>query len=884
MNFPWKRAESDLDREIAHHLHELTAEYKRQGYSDQEAARLAKREFGGSEQTKELCRDERRWAWFNGFRQDVVFGWRMMRRTPVVTGAAILSLALAIGATTAIVSLMDVVLWRDLPVPSPRLLSNVSWQGFGFPQELADSASGSMFADENGLKVADFFSYPAFQIMRQKVSTHASLAAFSFPDTVSVSFAGRPSVGKQRPVSGNFLSLLQVRPLMGRLLLDSDDSASAVVLSHRFWRNSLGASPSVIGRSITIDNQSRTIVGVLDSSFYGLVPGDSTDIYTPLPQGFPRNQDGKNQLENNRNWSVSLIARRAPDFSESQLRAALDTAFVSSWSAQPKNLAKAPHIRLDDGSRGLGFLQRNFRSPLLVLGGLVSLLLIIACSNIANLLLSRAAAREKEVATRIALGCSRQRLARQFLTESAMLAALGGLASVVVAYFTASLLGQYLVAHGDGLPITTNLDVRVVAIVAATTLIALLLFGILPAWRASQLASAEPLKNRRKWNSSRILTTWQMAMSAVLVMSAVLFTRNLLAIQSSDPGFDRRNLILFDLLPGTSGYNPAQLEHFYFNLERRLSETSGVTNVGLASVRPMDMGGWWEDLRLPGKMDISNASVNGVTPAYLSLYSQKLVAGRNIQWTDIAAGAKVAVISENLARAWGGLSTLGQKFTFYEGPAVPNPPSYEVIGIAPSMAATSMKDKPFIAWLPLNKESRNVTVVIRTSQPPAMVLTAVRKTLAGIDHNLPLVNVITMEEQIAKGLTRERMFATVCGGFGILALVLSVVGVYGVIAYNTARRRNEIGIRLALGAMPGNVIAMIVREGMTIAALGLLLGLPIVWMGAKFVKKELFQMQPLEPATVFFSLGTLLAAAFVAVIVPALRASSIQPAQTLRQD
>ena len=258
MDFPWKRAESELQQEIAHHLQQLTAEFERQGHSHSEAVRLANREFGGGEQTKELCRDERRWAWLTGLRQDIVFGWRMMKRTPVVTGAAVLSLALAIGANTAVVSLMDLILWRDLPLPHPRQLVNVEWRGHGFPRELADGAAGSMY-QEDGWSIADFFSYPGYQFMRERLAGKASLAAYGFPNTVSVSFAGAASVAKQRPVSGNFLSTLQVRPALGRLLFDSDDTNAAppaVVVSHRFWASTLNSSPDVIGRAIIINNKS----------------------------------------------------------------------------------------------------------------------------------------------------------------------------------------------------------------------------------------------------------------------------------------------------------------------------------------------------------------------------------------------------------------------------------------------------------------------------------------------------------------------------------------------------------------------------------------------------------------------------------------------------
>jgi predicted permease len=893
MRFPWNQSESDLEREIAHHLHQLASEYERQGYSQAEALRLAKREFGGREQTKERCRDERRWSWLMGFRQDIVFGLRMMRRTPVVTVAAALSLALAIGANTAILSLMNVILWQNLPLPSPQQLTSVNWQGHGFPKELLNGASGSM-TDEDGWSVADFFSYPCFQILRQSLSGKASLAAFSYPDQVSVSFGGRPTVAREGPVSGNFLSTLQVRPHLGRLLSDNDDRSAAppaVVLSHRFWANTLGSPDGIIGRSLTVNNRPLIVVGVLDKSFYGLFPGDPVDVYVPLHQAaLPAGRSAAPPLDDNRFWGDQLIARRAPGVTESQIRPILDSVFPTTWSGKPKVPAQAPRIRLVGGSRGLGFLLKEFRNPLLVLGGLVTLLLLIACTNIANLLLARAAARQKEVATRISLGCSRVRLVRQFLTESALVASLGGAASIPVAYLTANLLGQFIASRGS-VPIAVAFDLRILVLAGLTTGLSLLLFGLFPAWRASRLPSAPWLTQnsgaagpRRKWNTGSLLVVGQMAMSAALVMCAVIFTRNLLAIQSADPGFDRRDLILFDIRPGTSGYDKTSLQHFYFNLEQRLAATPGVASVGLASVRPMNIGGWWEGVRLVGQTATNNAAINGITPTYLSLFTPRIVAGRNIQWTDIASGAKVAVISGDLAQKLGGASILGRRLAFFEVPEGVKPPEFEIIGIVPSIAATSMKDRPFAVWLPLEKDSPQVTVVVRTSQPPRIVLPAIRRTMSEIDRNLPLVDVVTMEEQISKGLQRERMFATLCNGFGILALVLSIVGLYGVIAYNTSRRRAEIGIRLALGALPGQVVSMVLRDGMALATLGLLVGLPIVWLGAKYLQKELFQMKPLEPASLLLALAMLLAAALVAVGIPALRASSIQPAPTLRQE
>jgi ABC-type lipoprotein release transport system permease subunit len=289
-------------------------------------------------------------------------------------------------------------------------------------------------------------------------------------------------------------------------------------------------------------------------------------------------------------------------------------------------------------------------------------------------------------------------------------------------------------------------------------------------------------------------------------------------------------------------------------------------------------------VRLAGQNTISNVSINGVTPAYLPLFISRMAAGRNITRADIDSAAKVAVISEDLARKLGGRSLLGRTLEFPEGPPGTKARQLEIVGIAPVMAATSMKERPYAVWLPIEKDRPEVTVVVRTLKRPQIVLPAIRQAMSEVDRNLPLVDVVTMEEQIAKGLQRERMFATLCSGFGILALVLSVVGLYGVIAYSTSRRRGEIGVRLALGAMPRDVVSMVVREGLEPTLLGMLLGIPVVWLGARYVEKLLVQMKPLEPLSIALALGILLSAASVAVGIPALRASALEPAETLRQE
>ena len=289
-------------------------------------------------------------------------------------------------------------------------------------------------------------------------------------------------------------------------------------------------------------------------------------------------------------------------------------------------------------------------------------------------------------------------------------------------------------------------------------------------------------------------------------------------------------------------------------------------------------------MRLAGQTTIGDSSINGVTPGYLPLFVSRMVAGRNITRADIDSGAKVAVISEDLAHRLGGQNLLGRILQFPDGPPGAKPQQFEIVGIAPVIAATSMKERPYAVWLPIEKDCAELTIVLRTARRPQIILPAIRQTMSELDRNLPLVDVVTMEEQIAKGLQRERMFATLCTGFGVLALVLSVVGLYGVIAYGTSRRRGEIGVRLALGAMPRDVVSMVLREGLGLAALGMVMGIPVVWLGARYVQKMLFHMKPLEPVSIALALGILLAAASVAVGIPALRASALQPAETLRQE
>lgn len=897
MRFPWHKADDDLQRELAHHLAELTDEFIRRGHSPAEAAILAKKQFGGPDQIGEQCRDESRWAWLHSLTQDVAFGWRMMWKTPAVTIAAVLSLALGIGANTAIVSLMHTVLWRSLPVPQPEQLSLLVWTAKSRDHGLYWGSSGSMYPSPKGGHVADFFSYSGYHSMRDRLADTATIGAYSFPFDVSVAFEGRPTVAKQRPVNGAFWQALNVKAAHGRILTPNDDNPAApatVLLSHRFWRAFCNEDPTVIGKPIRVNNRPHVVAGVLEPSFFGLVPADGTDFYTPMVHSawvIDSRRSGYDPIGDDQTWSIQLLARRKPGVTPETFQSRAQVAFRSSWARAPKNEAAAPVIQIEDGSAGLGSLRRDFGKPLLILAGLVGLLLAIACANIANLLLARANSRQKEVALRISLGCARGRLVRQFLTESALLAVLGGLASIFVAYAASTVLANFMADRRSRAAFEIGIDLPMVLAALGFSLLTILLFGLYPALRGASIDTSAALKEgagslgaaaRHWWTPGKVLIVGQMALSIVLVAAAALFVRNLQSIQNLDPGYDRTNLLVFGLRPGTSGYSEDKLPVFWEGVERAIATTPGVASAGLATIRPMDGGGWWDDLKVPGRPENYPSALNMITPGYLSTQTPKIVQGRNFTREDIATNAKVLIVSEDLARKIDPAnSVLGRKLHFAENAKE----HYEIVGIAPSLAYGNLTYRPQVAWRPIDlKRSDEAQILVRTVISPAAILPAIRETIRRIDPNLPLVDPITIEGQIAKGLQRERMFATLCSAFGILALILSAVGLYGVMSYNANRRRNEIGVRLALGAKPGDVVRMVVHEGLLLTMLGLALGAPAIYYGSQYIQKIDKEWKTVDAPVLAVALVALAITAAVAAWLPARRASRLDPMSALRQD
>jgi len=887
MQWPWKKAETDLEREVRYHLETMADGFERQGMSRSEALQRARREFGGVDQFKEQCRDQGRWQPFARFTQDLKFGIRMLRKAPAVTVAAILSLALGIGATTAILSLVDAVLWRTLAVPHPEQLTEVLWQSKGRPDGVYGPSSGSMYKD-GPLHVADFFSRVTFETMRKQAAGRADIAAHLGRNDVSTSYAGKTAVAQLRPVSGNFFPMLGLRPFAGRLLGPADDEPAApltVVVSHHFFASALQGNEKAIGQSLRVNNHSYTIAGVLPASFGGITVGEAIDLYSSLsnsPEMFEEGGWLRREGSDPMTWCYQILARRAPGVSKEALQPMLDPVFRSTWGAQPKQPEDAPHIRLQDAASGLGDLRRGLGDPLSLLFTLVALVLLIACANIANLLLARADSRRKEVALRVSLGCGRARLIRQFFTESALLAACGGLLSLVVAYATANFAVRLMPGN---LRLDFAIDGRMLLATLAVTIFTALVFGLYPAWRASQVDAAPALKEgsgsvggtRHSWvTPGKLLVLGQVALGVLLVAAAATFTAHLRKIVSGDTGFERTRLLMFDLRPGQSGYRGPRLRQFYFDLEERLRVLPGVEAVGIARIRPMKGGGYWDTLHLPGDAKRIPSAVNFVTADYLRALGVPIVAGRGISEQDVRLGAKVALVSEDLAKEMG-RSPLGVSLRMEDN-------VFEVIGVAARARYARLTQQPNVFYVPNTLARDSFTVLLRTSVRPMQLVDTARGAVGELDRDLPMVDVFTMEQQISTTLRRERLFAWLCGSFGVLALLLCMIGLYGVMSYATVRRSQEIGIRMALGASRNDVLRQVLGEGMGVALIGLLIGAPAsYWAAHRYVDYKKLGLDPLDPTMIAWAIAALGVSALAAVLAPALRAAGSDPVKALRQ-
>jgi predicted permease len=851
----------------------------------------------------------------NALWHDLRYGLQMLVKHPGFTAVAVLTIALGVGANTALFSVVDAVLLKKLPVKNPDqlVLFKASWNGEKFGP---GGFNGTNRRDrETGLTVGTSFPIQTVKRLRQDKSV-AEVFAFA-PMELNVNANGQAEVVNGQVVSGNYFSALGVPAIAGRTLTDADDNLGATpaaVLSHHFWTTRLGSDASIVGKQININNVAFTVVGVTPAGFTGTGDvGSAQEVSIPLAWE-PQVAGELSNLRGAGIWWIRMMGRLQPGVTIEQAKAALAGPFQESVlehragrqarartplrNVDPQDL---PRLGADSGSQGEMFSRAGFATPLLLLMAIVGLVLLIACANVANLLLVRASRRRKEIAVRLALGASRGRLIRQLLTESVLLATLGGALGVLFAVWIKN--GLLLVSEWGGREMAAldpQLDLRVLAFTLALSLLTGLIFGILPSLRATRLDLTPTLKDTAS-SSSTIARSWlskslvvvQVSVSVLLLIGAGLLIRTLRNLQHVETGFNANNLLLFDVDPSLSGYKDDRLTRLYEQMFARLETVPGVQSVTFSRMPLLSFGARSSSTYIPGvlgpdgKPAESEAKVHEVRENFLETMEIPLLLGRRLTAQDDERAPQVAIVNQTFVKAhYPNENPIGKRFGFDQN----KPDEIEIVGVARDAKYTSQRDpiEPTVyqSW----RQSGPITsgtVELRTTGDPLSYVAGVREAMREIDTNLPLSNVRTQIQQANQTLAMERMFAKLLTLFGVIAQVLAAVGLYGVMAFTVAQRTHEIGIRMALGANRANVLKMILRQGMALTLIGVGVGLAAAFALTKYLESMtglLFGVRARDPLT-FATIGTLLViVALVACLVPARRATRVDPLIALRYE
>ena len=901
--FGRRKAGLDFDEEMRVHLHLLTEQGIRRGMSPEEARSAARRQFGNIPLLQQSRREMRSIVSLANLGRDLRFAARQLRRSPSLAITAVVSLALGIGANTAIFTIAKKVLLDSLPVKNPQDLRLLTW--VSGHQQPVPPVWGDVGTAEGGGWRSTAFSYPVLEELRKKTEVFADLIAFK-PIPLTVTVDGIPELIDGEMVSGNAFSGLGVEPLLGRPLMAADDAAPGkgpvAVISEGYWTERLGRSSSVLGKTILVNGVPVTVVGVSPAKFTGLQMGQETRIYVPLtmqPLLVPREQmteSGSTSLLNNpQSWWVLILARLRPDVPEARAQAALDLVL------RQKAMADLPrargmdqfHLRLEPGDRGLDYLQSEFAKSLYVLFALAGLVLLLACVNLANLLLARAATRQREMSTRLALGARRMHILRQVLTESLLLSTMGGVAGLLLGYLGRNVIPRLLASPSQPAVKQVDFDWRVTAFTAGLSLATGLLFGIVPALQATRCDGNTALNGADHATAGghgmwfgKALVIFQIGLSTILLIGAGLFVRTLANLNHTPLGFRADHILLFRLNPPRTRYSDAQMMAFYQQLEEKLAVIPGVRSVSMSNIAIIGDGHSGSTFHVSGRpveTEPVRVQTNHVGANFFQTMGIPILQGRGFDVHDTAASPKVAVVNRALARQlFPNENPIGQTF---EADADEGNAPVEIVGIAADTRYADLRSEtpptfyqPYSQALVLGR----MVVEIHTEAEPGSILSQARTVVASLDRDLPLIDVRTMTEQIKATMSSERIFAQLTSSFGILALVLACIGIYGIMAYTVARRSGEIGIRMALGAQAEQVLRMVLREASWMAVAGVTLGLGgSLWL-ARFLRAMLYGLKPSDPLTLAGAAALLLLIALLAAFGPARRASRVDPVRALR--
>jgi predicted permease len=853
--------------------------------------------------------------------QDLRYSVRMLRKNPGFTAIAVLTLALGIGANTALFSVVDAVLLKKLPVKEPDRL--VLFKSVSGPNFSPGSYTGSGTRDESGRTVRTSFAYQTYLMFREHQEVMTDVFAFGSV-TLNVNADGQADVASGQAVSGNYYRGLGVEAIIGRTITDEDDKPAAspvAVLSHRYWQRRFGGDTSVEGKQINLNNIAFTIVGVTPPGFDGTMQvGTSPDVTIPIAWEQQVSTE-RSRMAGAGMWWLRLMGRLSDGATPEQAQANLESVFHQSVTEhraarqtqaqaqgqpaiQPLDPNDYPRLEAGPGSQGEMNTRQFYQRPLYILLGVVAMVLLIACANVANLLLARAASRQKEIAVRLALGASRRRLIRQLLTESVLLAALGGALGVVFAFWIKDGLLAVGEWGGRGLSaLNPQLDLRVLGFTLGLSLLTGVLFGVAPALRTTRVDLTPALKESGRSSSatsrsllSKSLVVAQVAMSLLLLVGAGLFLRTLVNLQRIEPGFDTRNLLLFSVDPGLIGYKNERLSNLYGQMSERIEALPGVDSVTFSRVALLSHSSSNRSFYLPGAAagadgriaSSGDLYIHQVRENFLEAMGIPLLLGRGLTPQDDARAPKVAVVNQTFAeRFFPGESPVGKRIAFDSR----RPGEVEIVGVAGDAKYARQRDEiPPTAYLPWLQEIGavgGVTYEVRTSGDPAASVAAIRQAVSEVDPNLPVNNVRTQIEQADQTLAMERLFAKLLSLFGLLAQQLASIGLYGVLAWSVSQRTHEIGIRMALGASRLDVLKMVFRQGMTLTLLGVALGLAGAYVLVKYMESftsMLYGVEATDPVTFGATALLLTAVALVACYVPARRATKVDPMVALRYE
>jgi predicted permease len=943
-----KRIGQELDEELGGFL-EMAAEEKiRQGMNRKDALRAVRLERGSLEVSKEIVRSAG-WEFFvETLWQDLRFAVRMLRKSPGFTTVAILTLALGIGANTAIFSFIDAVLLRALPVKDPQQLVVFNWSARAKPKLKGHSYYGDC-ADQTGIGDCSF-SIPFFKTVRAQAGAFSGLAAFAGPINVDLSGNGAASIARGLYVSGDFFSTLGVKAFIGRPLAPSDDSPSAppaIVLNYAYWVRAFGSDRSTVGRTVRLDNTTATIVGVADPRFTNLTPGKSLDCFMPFSLADSVRSEwwgNEDRLSDPTDWWIVILGRLKAGVSIGQAQAAADTLFRNETIHGAAPLFKsedAPAVTLRPARSGLDGETSEIAPMLFVVMVAVGSVLLIACANVAGLTLARSATRQKEMAARLALGAGRARIVRQLLTESVLLALTGGALGVLVAIWGVDALGKLMSSASDQpFLFTVAPDWRVLAFTVAVTLVTGILFGLAPALRGSRVDLTPSLKESpsslpgsvthtaRWFRLGDALVIAQVALSMVVLIGAGLLVRTLRNLHNLNPGFDPQNILLFGVDPHLAGYTDQQTQQLYANLQQRFAAIPGVISASY-SEEALLSGGWSAgDVHVDGAPPKQNANT-GKLPVGLNFFSTMripMLTGRNFTSADFAAAAatnaaekahdaaaaKTKPASPSVSAAPTALDE-----AYYHSAPVP-------LIINEAFARKYLANQNPIglhigdAWhddSQVHKSGRGYTIIgvvgdtkypqlrrnivpiifsplvsneahfeLRTAANPRSLVKNVREIVSQAGDNLPLTEMRTQTEQIDQLLFQERLMSRLSSFFGALALVLACIGLYGLLSYEVARRTRELGIRMALGAQQCNLLRLVVGQGILLALIGAVIGIAAALGVTRFMASMLFGIKATDPATFIGVAAMLIVVALAACYIPARRAMKVDPMVALRYE